>query len=143
MPVAGWAAVLQPTLFLAMLGSVSAGAGFRATGRHSSIAGMPGSHRSERAGNAQTVADKRRLVRLDLAIAMVDSLKEFRWQAEHGACIATALTMLDLTFCSLILPPLRNCLRIQLVELLDPSLREPGLVWQRSGARSGGVTQRF
>jgi hypothetical protein len=27
MPVAGWTAVLQPKLFLAMLGSVSAGAG--------------------------------------------------------------------------------------------------------------------
>jgi hypothetical protein len=26
-PVAGWTALLQPTLFLAMLGSVSAGAG--------------------------------------------------------------------------------------------------------------------
>jgi hypothetical protein len=27
MPAAGWTAILQPTLFLAMLGNVSAGAG--------------------------------------------------------------------------------------------------------------------
>jgi len=53
MPVAGWTAILQPTLFLAMLGGVSSSAGERAVGRHSPIAGMPGGHRSECAGNPQ------------------------------------------------------------------------------------------